>query len=94
MLWVGMYIVDLHRSKQYAPSCPLSCSSIRSRPAGPNHIQETTHSWHRNWLCRIEGKGCSAVRCTYNDVSAIVWENGREKFLSSSDTDQLLVRGQ
>lgn len=48
------YIVDLHRSKQYAPSFPLSCSSIRSRPAGPNHVQETPHSWHWNWLCRME----------------------------------------
>lgn len=50
----GRYIVDLHRSKQYAPSFPLSCSSIRSRPAGPNHVQEIPHSWHGNWLCRME----------------------------------------
>lgn len=50
----GRYIVDLHRSKQYAPSFPLSCSSIRSRPAGPNYVQETPHSWHDNWLCRME----------------------------------------
>lgn len=28
LLQCGMYIADLHRSKQYAPSCPLSCSSI------------------------------------------------------------------
>lgn len=49
----GKYIVDLHRSKQYAPF-PLSCSSTRSRPAGPNNVQETPHSWHGNWLCRME----------------------------------------